>query len=91
MTGNRQLAAQIEQVVLNLDQVRRDRIRQRLGQQHAERRIELVNGADRVDSCAILGDARAVAQAGGSGVAGACDDLGQTVTHGAFHAERRGA
>src|SRR5204862_4790816 len=48
------------------------------------RGVGLVDGADRVDARGVLRDARAVAEAGRAGVAGARDDLAQSVAHGAL-------
>ncbi len=55
---------------------------QRLGEQEPQRRIELVDAADRLDARRILRDPRAVAQAGRAGIAGARDDLGEAMAHG---------
>ena len=79
---NGQLAPKIEQIVLDVGEKRGQRLRQRLRQQHAERRIELVDGANRMDARRIFRDARPVPQAGGSGISGARDDLGQPMAHG---------
>ena len=57
MPGHRQLAAQVEQIVLRIGEARDDRRRQRLGQQQPDRRIELVDLADRRDTRGILRDA----------------------------------
>ena len=61
---------------------------QRLAQQESQRRVELVDLADGGDPCRILADARAVAEAGGPGVAGAGDDLGEAVAHGRWLVRR---
>src|SRR5512140_2756694 len=82
MARNGQLASQVEQVVLDVGQQRGDRGRQRVGECDADRRIQLVDGADRLDAGAGLGYARAVAEARGSGVPGAGDDARQAMTHG---------
>ena len=66
VAGDRKLAAEVEQVVLHVDQQGADRFRQRLGEQRADARIELVDRADGGDPEAVLVDARAVAQAGRS-------------------------
>jgi hypothetical protein len=72
---------EIEQVVLHSGETHFDGRRQGFRQQQAHRRIQLVHRADRFDARRVLGHARAVAQAGGAGVAGARDDLRKSVTH----------
>ena len=67
------------------------RVGQRFGEQHAQRRIELVDVADRVDARRVLGHARAVAEAGRAGVAGARDDLREAMAHGCASVRERGA
>ena len=52
------------------------------GEQHADDRIEFVDAADRLDARRILRYARAVAQAGRAGIAGARHDLRQAMPHG---------
>ena len=79
---DRQLAAQVEQVVLDSGRGSpRPASGSGFGEQHADRRVELVDAADRVDARRVLGHARAVAQAGGAGVAGARHDLRQAMAH----------
>ena len=87
VTRDRQLAAQVEEVVLDAREARGDGVRQRLGEKEAQRRIELVDIADRVDTRRILRHARAVAQAGRAGVARARDDLREAMAHGCCRAE----
>src|SRR5262245_2374405 len=58
------LTAQLEEIMLNADQCLAQILRQRLGEQQADTAVELVHGADGFHSGAVLGDARAVAQAG---------------------------
>ena len=72
---DRQLTAQVEQLVLHLDQQGADFIGHGLAQQQADVGVEFVHIAHRVDAQAVLGDALVVAQAGGAGVAGARGDL----------------
>ena len=72
---DRQLAAQIEQIVLHIGQAVGDRWRQILGAEHAQVRIELVDRTDGVDARRILGHARTVAQPRRSGIAGPSDDF----------------
>ncbi len=74
--GNRQFAAEVEQIVLDRCQALRERVGQPFGEQDADRRIEFVDVADGGDPRRILRHPRAVAQAGGTGVAGARDDPG---------------
>src|SRR5207344_703292 len=45
VTGNRQLTAKVEQIVLDFDQARGDIRGQRFREQYAEHRIQLVDGA----------------------------------------------
>ena len=72
---NRQLAAEVEQLVLHFDQQLANARRHVFAQQHADVRIQLVNVAHRVDPQAVLGNTRVVAQAGGAVVAGPGRDL----------------
>ena len=80
--GNRQLAAQVEEIVLDAREAVDDGVRQRFGEQETQRRVELVDIADRVDPRRILRHARAVAQARRAGVARARDDFREAVAHG---------
>ncbi|MNZ82864.1 hypothetical protein D3C78_1015730 [compost metagenome] len=82
VAGNRQFAAQVEQLVLDIDQQRAHVLRQVLAQQQADVRIEFVHVAHGVGPSAVLRNPAVVAQAGGSIVAGAGGDLCQTVAHG---------
>src|SRR5260221_3433423 len=50
IAGNGKLAAEVEQVVLNGDQARRDVRRERFREKHAEHGIELIDGAKRLDA-----------------------------------------
>src|SRR5690606_3731658 len=59
-----------------------DVVGQLRGQQQANGRIGLVDGAIGADAVGVLGDPAAVAQPGGSVVAGAGIDLRQAVAHG---------
>ena len=52
--GNAELAAQVEELLLNLDQQRTHAVWQRLAQQHADVRIELVHVAHGVYPQAVL-------------------------------------
>jgi hypothetical protein len=81
--GNGQFAPQVEQIVLNLEQLRRHRLRQAgLRQQHADRTVEFVDGATGLDAWTLLGDAAAVGQARAAVVTGARHDLRKPVAHG---------
>ncbi len=61
---------------------RGDRVGQRFREQQPDRRVELVDRADRLDPRRILGHPRAVAQAGRAGVAGTGNDFRESVAHG---------
>ena len=63
---------------------------QRFGGQHAERGVEFVHRADRLDARRVLRDARAVAQAGRAGVAGARDDLREAMAHAGWRGVKGG-
>jgi hypothetical protein len=78
---DRQLAAQVEQLVLDVGQQLAHRLGQGLAQQQADVRVELVHIAHGVHAQAVLGHAGVVAQAGGAVVSGAGGDLGQAVGH----------
>ena len=79
----RHLAAEVEQVVLDAGQRLAHVVGQFLAEQQADDRVEFVDVAERGDARCILADARAVAEAGGAGVAGAGVDLGrESVAHG---------
>ena len=78
--GDRQLAAEVEQLVLDHHQQLAHVVGQRLGQQHAELRVQLVDIAHRLHAQMVFGHARAVAQAGGAVVAGARGDLRQSLS-----------
>jgi hypothetical protein len=75
VAGNAQLAAEIEQVVLDVGQVGAYLGRQVLGQQQADHRVEFVDIAHRLHAQRVLAGAAAVAQAGGAVVSGAGGDL----------------
>ena len=53
-----------------------DVLRQFFREQQSQRRIQFIDFADGLDALAILVRARAVAEAGGAGVAGAGVDFG---------------
>src|SRR6266704_3501911 len=78
---DRDVAAQIEQVVLDALENPVDFFRDRLGEKHADRRIELVDFAQGNDARTVFANARTVAQSGFAAVAGAGGDFGKTVTH----------
>jgi hypothetical protein len=82
MAGNRHLAAEIEEIVLHVDEHGAHRRGHVFGEQHAEHRIELVHLAQRGDAGAVLRDARAVGEAGLARVAGARRDLREAMAHG---------
>ncbi len=82
IAGNGQLATEVEQLVLHIDQQFAHVVGQGLAQQQADVGIELVHIAHGVRAAAVLGDARVVAQARAAVVSGARGDLCQTVAHG---------
>ena len=69
--------------MLDHDQQLAHVVGQRLGEQHAEMRIQLVDIAHRLDPEVVLRDPRAVAEAGGAVVSGPGRDLRQAVGHAA--------
>src|SRR5690606_17346117 len=75
------LAAELEEVVLDLQEHRRDRIGQRLGEQHADDGVELVDVAHGDDAGIVLARARTVAQSRGAVIAGARRDAAQSLAH----------
>ena len=82
MPGNAQLPAEIEQIVLHLGQAAAHGLRKRRdGEHHADRAVGLIDAAVSLDAQTLLGDARAVAQAGAAVVAGPGIDLAQAVAH----------
>jgi hypothetical protein len=76
------LAAKVEQVVLDLEQLRCHRCGQVGGQQHADCTVEFVDRAAGLDAPAFLGHAAAVGQSRAAVVAGARHDLREAVAHG---------
>jgi hypothetical protein len=79
-----QLAAEFEQVVLDLGQAIGDARRYGLtGQDETDEAVGLVHRSVGLDAHCILRDAAAVAQSGGAIVAGTRVDLAQSITHGA--------
>ena len=87
VAGNRQLPAEIEEIVLDVGQQRPHGVLHVFREHDADRRVELVDGADRFDARAVLGDARAIAETRGAGVPGAGDDFRQAMTHGFVRAK----
>src|SRR5690606_39933662 len=72
-----QLAAEIEQLVLDVDEDVTHLIRQGLGQHQADAGIELIDRAIGLDAGIVLGDTRAVAKPRAAVIAGAGVDLAQ--------------
>jgi hypothetical protein len=70
--GDAHLATQVEQVVLHTGEGIADIGPKALGQEQANARIEFVDIAQRGDAQAVFGNAAAIAQAGFTGIAGAC-------------------
>src|SRR5262249_13836336 len=82
MTGNAELAAKIEQVVLHFGEAPEYALRGALRRQHdPERAVELIYGSIRRDARRILDGARAVAEAGRAVVPGARIDLAESMAH----------
>src|SRR5262245_9901188 len=81
VAGDGDLAAEIEKVVLHADERVAHLAGQLLREQHAERRVQLIDLAERSDARARLRDARAVAEAGLTRIAGTGRDLGEAMTH----------
>ena len=80
--GNAQLAAEIEQVVLDLGEATRHFAGQTgHAEDHADRAVGLVDGAIGLDARVILAYPAAVAEAGGAVVAGARVDPAQAIAH----------
>src|SRR5471032_485302 len=71
MTGNAELAAEIEEIVLDGRQRGANIVWQRFAQQHAELRIQFIDIPNRRDPRVVLLHAAAVAEAGRAVVAGA--------------------
>ena len=81
ITGDRQFSAEIEQIVLDIDQESANAVGQRVRENEPDHRIQFIDGTDRFDARAVLRNARTVAEAGRAGIAGAGDDLRQPVAH----------
>src|SRR6266851_863951 len=78
---NRDIPAQIEQIVLDALEDRAYFFGNRLGEQHADRGIELVDLSERDDARAVLARPRTVAEARFAGIAGTGVDLREAVAH----------
>jgi len=59
-TRNRELTADIKEIVLDVNQYLADLGGQVLGQQHADGAIELINIADCVDACVVFGNTASI-------------------------------
>jgi hypothetical protein len=81
-TRNRQLAAEVEQLVLDIDQQLAQVLRQRLAQQQTDVGIEFVDIAHRVRAAAVFRDPGIVAQSRGAVVTRTGGYLCQTIAHG---------
>ena len=79
--GDAQLAAQIEQVMLDTDQGGANGFRQVFDKQNTQPRVEFVHFAHGVDAQAVLGDTTAVAKAGGAGITGTSNYFREAVAH----------
>ena len=76
-----ELAAEVEELVLDVDQQLAHLGRQWFAQQQAEVRVELVHVAHGVRAAAVFGYPGVVAQAGAAVVAGAGGNLREAITH----------
>src|SRR5471030_2045914 len=81
MARNAELAAEIEEIVLDRRQRGAYIFRKRFAEQHAELRIQFIDIADRRDPRVVLLHAAAVAEAGRAVVAGARRYLAQAIAH----------
>src|SRR5690606_2024407 len=81
ITRHAQLAAEIEQLVLDVDEDVTHLIRQGLGQHQADAGVELIDRAIGLDAGIVLGDTRAVAKPRAAVIAGAGVDLAQPMSH----------
>src|SRR4051812_9132370 len=61
---DRQLAAQVEELVLHLDEYRAHAFGERFAQQKADVRVELINVPHGANTQTVLGDTRVVSQTG---------------------------
>ena len=80
-TGNRQFAAQVEKLVLHLDQHVTHGWGHVFAQQHADVGVQFIHVAHRVNPQRVFGYAGVVPQAGGAVVPGAGGDLRESVGH----------
>ena len=81
IAGHGQLAAQVEQLVLNVDEQIAHILRQGFAQQQADMRVQLIHIAHGVRTAAVLRNTGVVPQAGGSIIASAGGDLRESVAH----------
>src|SRR5439155_26133223 len=79
---NLDVPAQIEQIVLDVLENRAYFFGDLLGEQHADRGIELVDLSERDDARAVLARPRTVAEARFAGCAGTGVNMGAAVTNG---------
>ncbi|MPM98871.1 hypothetical protein SDC9_146061 [bioreactor metagenome] len=77
-----QLAAQVEQLVLDVDQQVAHILGHWLAQQQADMRVQFIHIAHGMRAAAVLGNAGVVSQAGGSVISGAGGDLREAIAHG---------
>ena len=82
VAGDGQLAAQVEKLVLNLQQDRTYLVGHGLAQQHANVGVEFVHVTHGVYAQAVFGNAGVIPQAGGAVVSGAGGNLCEAVSHG---------
>src|SRR4051812_41673314 len=81
VAGYRQLAAEIEEIVLDRGQRLAERGGKLLREQHAERAVELIDVADRRHASGILRRSRSVGETGRAVVAGTRVDLREALAH----------
>ena len=81
MSRDAHLAAEVEQIVLDMSKLGACLCGQFLGEQQADHGIQFIHLAQRMHALAILGNARAVAKTGLPCVAGAGIYLCQAVAH----------
>ncbi len=80
--GDTELAAEFEQVVLNVGQRLADTPgHDVMGQHHADCAVGFIDRAVCIDAQAVLRDARAVTETGRAVVAGFCVDLAEPFAH----------
>jgi len=80
--GQRQFTSEIEEFMLDASKNGANRLGHRVVQHDTQLTIDLIDGTDGFDTCAVFVDTLATGETGGSVIACACIDLGKSVTHG---------